>query len=168
MKIEHIDLRKICRETDLVEVKVSFMDYDHRGEPWITLGQASLRKSGRGGWELFARMDATDFEHDSAYAINLPLIGLELDSVYYNRCNFVAWVNPNLGELDPNFRVPTSSDYDPTKLEDAYMCEMDGCEKSHPVVPENYYQPPFNRKLFEKVRGKKAEISFGPVRKKDD
>lgn len=168
MKLEHIDLRNICRETDLVEVTVSFMDYDSRVETWITLGQASLRTNGRNGWELYARMDATDFEHDSAYVINLPLVGLQLDSVWYNQCNFIAWIDPESGEFGPNFRVPTSSDYDPRKLEDTYMCESDRCEKPHPVIPEKYYQPPFDRKLFEKVRGKKVEISFGPVRKSEE
>lgn len=173
------DLRPISRDVKRCEaVVILHVNWDSReNTKWLILGSASIVKRSErneGQWTLQARMDATDFEHDSAYVLQLPLIGLQLDglAVYNHHVHFVAWVDPNCPE---NFHVP-SPGYDPTKEDGATVCKRKECVKTekgvtshgHVIVPEGFYVPPFNLELFKMVRGKKVEIRMGPVFKDDD
>jgi hypothetical protein len=101
-------------------------------------------------------MDATDFEHDSAYALSLPLIGLEFQGVHYHQTQIRAWVGVN----PEHFHVPLPG-YDPTKHPKAVVCT--NCPKKHPIVPEGFYFPPFERELFKKIRGREVLIKVGPA-----
>ena len=162
MPIEEIDLRGISRYSENLKCTVYIREPESwRDEPWIHLGQVSFRNIGKGKADLIARMDATDFEHDSAYVIVLPIIGLRLDEVYYHQTILEGWICPEDGP--DNFHVPSSSDYDPTKLPDAYICEDERCNR-HPIVPEGYYVPPFDEKLFNRVRGCRVKIYLGPAK----
>lgn len=169
------DLRPISRDVKrCVAVVVLKVDWDSQNDTkWLILGSASIVRRGgdrhEGQWSLQARMDSTDFEHDSAYVLQLPLIGLQLDglAVYNHHAHFVAWVDPN----NPgDFHVP-SPGYDPRKEEGAHRCKHPQCLKddkgkkieAHIVVPEGFYVPPFNLELYKMVRGKKVEIRMGPV-----
>ena len=173
------DLRPISRDAErCVATVILRVDWDSRNNmEWLVLGAASIVKRSEkceGQWSLQARMDATDFEHDSAYVLQLPLIGLTLDglAVYNHIAHFVAWVDPN----NPgDFHVPRPG-YDPTKEDGATICKRKECVKTekgvtshgHVIVPEGFYVPPFDLELFKMVRGKKVEIRMGPVFEGDD
>lgn len=90
---------KRCRTTVMIELK-----WDTKIE-WLEFGQAQIRSQmdrPDGRWRLEGRITegVTDFEHDSAYALRLPLIGLQLGSltVHYHTTHFTAWVDPNAEE----------------------------------------------------------------------
>ena len=161
MKLEEIDLRPISRDSEKLYCKVYLRDENYDEARWLILGCASLRETSD-GQQLIARMDATDFEHDSAYVIVLPLIGVTFQSIHNHTVTLTAWIDPDAAS---DFSVPQTG-YDPTKHKDAYICEEGRCkEHPHPMVPEGYYTPPHNRKLYDAVRGKRVKIHFGPVRK---
>lgn len=156
------DLSKITRNykkvKTIVEVSVSEGSLNFR--PWLQLGECSLRRipesTHRNQWQLSSYLDnAVDFENDSAYALRLPLIGVEFDdlAVFYQNTFLTAWVS-----WDPrDFHVP-SPGYKPTALPDAVK-QRDGSI----IVPQGYYVPPFNRDLFRQVRGCPVKIMFGLV-----
>lgn len=178
------DLRGICRERDRCVARVDFMDdYGHKRVPWIITGQAQFRaesESGRrpGEYRFEAYLDnATDFEHDSAYAIRLPLVGVQFVSGYYHTMTFVALVDPSpVGqEFGNDFGVPRAG-YDPRKHPDAQTCRDKRCHeedeggkvrKSHIIVPQGFYVPPYDRELHEFARARRVEVTFGPARKDD-
>lgn len=172
-KVERTDIREITRYPDLCRTTVRlFPSWDDREAiDWLIAGQGELRHhEKRGTWELLMRLTegVTDFEHDSAYAFQLPLIGLTFDSLYYHQTTFVAWVDPNDFE---NFRVPRPG-YNPMKLPGAYCCKDKDCRredpKGHMIVPEDNYAGPMpDRELFQAVRGKRVEIKIGPFFKEE-
>lgn len=165
------DLRGITRYSDRCVTRVAIrIDWSKTVE-WLICGQSDLTRASDtrqdGRWRLTARMGdgTTDFEHDSAYAFQLALIGLQLDSLAVN-ChisNFVAWVDPN----DPDgFRVPRPG-YDPSKHPESHRCKDRQCaangNKDHIILPEGFFVPPFDAELYKLVRGKQVSISIGPV-----
>lgn len=157
--IQPTDLRGITRRSDqCLTVVTIHMDWQTSVE-WLRFGEAQLQHRDHNDTDqLMAYMsrNVTDFEHDSAYALSLPLIGLRFKRLDYHTTHFTAWVNPN---ADPNdFRVPRSG-YDPTKHEDAMTCGREQCESPHVIVPEGYYQPPHKPRLYKLVRGKRVEIA---------
>jgi hypothetical protein len=163
---ELVDLRSITREADRIRTKVVLLDrFSSERTPWLLFGSCQVRFfENKHSWWLSAYMTSgvTDFEHDSAYALRLPLIGMTFDGVEYGSTLLRAWVDP---EGTDDFCVPTSSEYDPTKHPDATTCNYDRCaEDPHIIVPEGFYVPPFDRQLFERVRGRKVEIRIGPAR----
>ena len=166
-EIERLDLRSITRSSDRAFTRVILIDdyaFEHvdRRIDWILLGESNLRTDVREPWlESHLNKGVTDFEHDSAYALRLPLIGLTLGglAVMNNVVHFKAWINPNRPD---DFHVPEPK-YDPTKHPDA--CECPDCkgDDRHIIVPEGFYVPPANPELFEKVRGRQVEIQIGTV-----
>jgi hypothetical protein len=176
--LSKLDLRSITRHTDRCRTCVTlYWDWDTRFE-WIICGEVGIRQhEGHhdfygGTSQLTSYLDkgATDFSHDSAYARSLPLIGLTMDSIHYHQTRLHAWINPNEDITDggsSEFRVPEPG-YDPTKLEGAFECEDEHCEKKHIIVPEGFYFPPHNAKMYDLVKGKKIEIMIGPVFPKED
>lgn len=171
------DLRSITRHSDrcLTVVNVQLVNWDSRTRvEWLVCGQASIQKPSNpdlGQYTLKAYLPAgvTDFEHDSAYAFQLPLIGIELVSVDYSQTTLRAWVDPEGSE---DFRVPRPG-YNPMELPGAKTCKLKvhghQCYKNpHKMVPEGYFAgPPPDEELFEAVRGKRVEILFSPVYPKD-
>ena len=157
MSITKIDLRPICRNADKVDCLVTMRE-GGREQEWLHLGAVSLTERGI----LNARMDkgATDFEHDSAYACCLPLIGVKMEYIDSHVTILTAWINPQHEPFSPEFNVPPA-DYNPMEHPDTVMCDQ--CEEPHPIVPEGFYTPPFDEELFEAVRGKKVTIYIGPV-----
>ncbi len=159
-----LDLRGITREPDRHLTVVHLFRNSHRKKRWITLGQSSLRKlNSHGGptrWLFESYLDnATDFEHDSAYAIRIGLVAVEFDDVYYGQSTFTGIINTR----PDNFHVPTPG-YDPRKLAETVPCDEKRCTEvggPHVIVPEDFYVPPTNQKLFERVAGHYVEIMFG-------
>jgi hypothetical protein len=109
----------------------------------------------------------TDREEDSAYACILPLIGVEIASVYYHNTTVSAWIDPDCATPFTQFHVPKPG-YDPREHKDAVMCQSESCLETpledgggpHVIVPEGFYTPPFDEELYEQVRGKQVEIFF--------
>ncbi len=165
---ETTDLRKITRGADrcLSSLTITW-DWQTRIE-WLVLGQTQLRYSeGSQKYVLSAYLTegATDFEHDSAYAFSLPLIGFTFDnSIEYSRVRGNAWVDP--GDDEGLFRVPRPG-YNPMKHPDTTMCNSKNCnwrDGPHPIIPEGFYAgPPHDRDLYNLVRGKRVTLSIGPL-----
>lgn len=163
MKVELTDLTEITRNNKVARTVV-YLDIGY-GEKiqWLTLGQAEVRNEGKICWlAAYLPEGVSDFEHDSAYALRLPLIGLKLEHVWYHTTYLTAWVDPNDAE---SFHVPLPG-YNPMKLPGASICKEKYCGNKHPMVPEGHYVPPHNKELFEAVRGKKLEIVIGLVDEK--
>jgi len=173
MMIEPLDFRPICRDVDKHGLRVSVRD-PHTAAivTWIEAGESDLRSSNdRTQWDLTARLGPseeghtvpTDFEHDSAYAFCLPLIGVRFDMAMGHNMIFTAWINPRT----ESFGVPPA-DYDPRKHPRTTMCTDKDCIEGplehgfgpHMIVPEGFYIPEHNAKLFEQMRGLKVEIVF--------
>jgi hypothetical protein len=164
------DLRPLCRHSDRCEATVYVIvhdpeTYSDRSLVWLRLGQVYLRKFDKPykRWELQAYLgDATDFEHDSAKVICLPIIGLEWDDlfVHYHQTRLNGWVDHQNAE---DFHVPRAG-YNPLKEKDTVAC--DRCENKHPMVEK--YIPPNDLELFKAVAGKRVEIVIGPVLPKED
>lgn len=168
------DLTAITRDTDLVKTTVSIQgDQYEEGygsemeyEPytsWLTLGATSLRMD-LGTKRLEARMPlgVTDVEHDSAYALILPLVDVSFERVVNGFTCVSAIIAPRALE---DFKVPWPG-YDPTQHPEACICTWGACEKNpHIVVPEDFYTPYSDPHLYNHVQGRRVSIRFGPVRK---
>ena len=174
--IQLTDLRSITRMSDKCLTTVTIhLDWEKK-TTWLQFGAAQLRTQKDrpdGRHRLEARMTegVTDFEHDSAYALRLPLVGLFFEGVEYHQSTFSAWIDPN---DDPNgggrftdFHVPRSG-YDPTKHPETHKCKQCKGKESHLIVPEGFYVPRFDKELYEAVRGKRVDIRIGPTFKDDD
>ncbi len=130
---------------------------------WLHLGQFRLRpfegQHEKGIWEFAAHLaNATDPEHDNAYAMKMELVGVELTLIHYGITAFSGWIRSDNSE---DFRVP-SAGYDPRKHKDTVRCKDKQCSgEKHYIVPEGFYVPPPNPELFELVRGCRIEVESG-------
>ena len=152
---ELLDLRSVTRDADTFTTTVLIRDPEtYRSVVWIKAGKADLRNEGDQQF-LRIRLDygVTDFEHDSAIAVNIDLIGLKFESVYNGTLCAKAWIAT---EKESMFRVPQSG-YNPSEADDVLTCES--CKKPHPLVE---YLPEENHKLWHKLRGSQIEIRLGP------
>lgn len=165
------NLTGITRNADRCETRVRIhMDWDTRID-WLVFGQAQIRHRSSehdGRWRLEARMGfgATDQEEDSAYALRLPIVGLQIGpmAVNYHTTHFIAWVDAD--GMD-DFHVPIPG-YNPISHPDTTKCTSKGCEpKGHPILPEGFYVPPFEEDLYRMVAGQRIEIFIGTVVEED-
>lgn len=169
---EYTDLRSVTRYSDQCETTVYL--FDKMGVDsfkWLHFGQANLDSHDRKKTHTLKAYlaGATDFEHDSAHALQLPLIGLTFEHLFYHRVCFLAWIAPDAGP-DPDgrwadFHVPRPG-YDPRKHEDAEECTV--CETKHIVVPEGFYLPPFDNELYQAVKGRRVEVRIGPAPRREE
>jgi len=168
-EFSEVDLREITREPDRFETVVYLYD-GLLQKRWLVLGQARLQPRGGSSslpslwtFDAFLADGATDFEHDSAYAVSLSLVAVEFKHVFYSCSEFVAAIAPHDHR---GFHVPPPG-YNPMELPGAYECDHSRCQdEPHIVVPEGYYLPPTDRELFRKVAGRFVRITFGvPVKK---
>jgi hypothetical protein len=164
------DLRDINRDSDRVQCTV-FISTDEDNHPrgdmkkWLVLGQVNLRMD-MYPMELKAYLPAgvTDFEHDSAWAMVLPLIGVKLNSLHYHTTEIEAYVAPRQLE---NFRVPWPG-YNPMEEEDAEICTHGHCKKDpHPMVGMDRYTPYSDPTLYKAVEGRLVRIRIGPAPRGD-
>lgn len=162
--VRETDLRAITRHPELCRTTVVIrLDWQTQVK-WLVFGQAQLQRNERTKectLKAYLPEGVTDFEHDSAYALRLPLIGWEFDSVYYHLCSFNAWIDPNI-DTESDFRVPRPG-YNPMEHPEAERCEGGGrCDGPHIIVPESMYGgPPFDPDLYQAVRGKRVEVQIG-------
>lgn len=174
VRIEHLDLRAVTRDSDrfVCEIRLDTGDYSNGGslKTWITCGRIGVQFPDRRGarpatLSARAKEGVTDFEHDSAYIFQIPIAGWDVSFVengmVYAECVIVG----NAEDI----RVPRTADYDPTKLPGAYVCEEKHCNKPHGVVPEGYFAgPPGSDAMWKNLVGRRLEIVFGPTRTKAD
>lgn len=162
------DLREVTRDAArcLTTVFVE-PDWDSANRyKWLVFGAAILRpaRDGRsdGRWKLQAHLTegATDFEHSSGYALGLPLIGVQFESVEAHQTRLFGWVDPDDAD---GFHVPRPG-YNPMKHPKAKMCEGGrDCRRGekHIILPDGMWYPPIDVELYRAVRGKKVEIRIG-------
>jgi len=161
------DLRSITRDSDicLTTVGVRLGPSWDRGadREWLKFGRCRIRKmerdSGLPEWELAAHLGqgATDFEHDSAFALRLPLVGLKYKFTENHQSLFVAMID--IGR-DDDFHVPLP-DYDPFAHPETGPCPRCRGVEAHLMVPEGLYVPPHIPELFKLVAGKIVQIYIG-------
>jgi hypothetical protein len=155
--VKPTDLRAITRRADsCLTTVIVHMAWNVNLE-WLTFGEANIRHiANEGSDELIARIGdgVTDDEHDAAYALILPLIGLRFHRLDYHTVHFEAWVDPN----PESFRVPRHG-YDPAKNTQAHLCTSKTCHVPHIVVPVDGYQPPRDLGLHALVAGKRISIA---------
>ena len=181
---QETDLRSITRHADRMSCKVTVFDVaDESRFTWLLLGECQIRRidrdTGRHRLEAHLRDHACDEEHDTAYALRLPLIGLSLADlgVHDSTVHFVAWVDPNAADdhdpAGPDFHVPLPG-YNPMAHPKATECAgihdkrrrlycKWGDGKKHIIVPSGFYVPPFDAALYKAVRGRRVDIAIGPV-----
>jgi len=158
-----IDLRPITRESGRYQTVVRLYRDQFYSKRWIIFGQGRLIKVSRAGisqWicDAYLTEGVTDFEHDSAYAISIPLVGVEFQGIYYGCSEFSAIIN---AQSPDGFNVPCTG-YDPMSLPNARTCTSGRCEDDpHIIVPEGHYIPPHNADLFKQVGGRFVQITFG-------
>ncbi len=161
------DLREITRYPKKKVTHVNLQVAWDKKIEWLILGETRLRQissqgSPDGRWLLEAHLPAgvTDFEHDSGYALRLPLVGVTFQSIEYHTSNFFAWIDPDGVDSFNKFSVPDPG-YNPMEHAEAIICKH--CKPSHVIIPQGYYVPPHNQALYDIVRGKKVEIGVGAL-----
>lgn len=150
--VDFMDLTKLSRGSDKVLTAVTMNNRE-----WLRLGAIRLQRvRDSGEWELSSYLlNATDFEHDSAFILRMHLIGVEYGVLEYGALRFTGWVKPD----DDTFRVPTV-DYDP--LISSKPCDHDQCLKDpHLLVREKCYLPPPNPDLLHQVIGTRLDVWTG-------
>ena len=171
-----IDMRKYTRDAKTTETNISIV-MDYQQWPWIKAGtcQLSSRKSDhRPVWDFGARLlNATDFEHDSAYAFKIALIGVEFEMLHGGTFWFHGWIDA----ADPTDFCMYPPGVDP--YADAAPCKARECKTSPHRIVERFAPPSASlikesgrlpgdvatQQLWERVRGQliKIVITRGPA-----
>ena len=162
LPVNETDLRKITRRSDRCKTTVNLK---HRGDetPWLVFGEAHMNlEHTPATLQAYLPPGVTDFEHDSGWALSLPLIGVTFKHVWYHHTTIQAWVAPHRSS---DFRVPNPG-YNP--LEVAEKCPTCKGEDEHLMVPEEYYLPEANRDLYKAVSGREVVIRISTVSDQDD
>lgn len=168
------DLRAVSRESDRCQTTVYVHEDNHphaSRQKWIVAGQGKLRLDmNPPELQVYLPAGVTDFEHDSGYALRMPLIGIEFEGIQYHTTIVSAYVAPR--SLD-DFAVPWPG-YNPMEHPDTIMCGegdtgYDECKQNpHPMVPEGFYTPYNDADLYHEVEGRMVTIHFAVVRPDDD
>lgn len=162
-----------------------FNPVTNQWQEWLVFGEVTIRKEDpfRGCLGMVgARCTAgvTDFEHDSAWAFHIPIMGIQYEQACEYSCVHVFASIP-IDVADRNtyddLRVPLGP-YEPGNLEGARLCKDRHCPRreegekgGHVIVPEGYYAgPPADRSLSRMVAGRRIQITIGlrPLGLEDD
>jgi len=155
-----LDLRPYSRRPDvcLTEVLVQ-TGWSSEMTLWIQAGEASIRINDHNQTaDLKVYWDGVqDAEHDSAYILVLPLIGVKMTLLHCHTVSLIAWIDPNEYE---GFNVPLPGYPSPN---DTRKCLRNDCkgDRAHLIGP---YIPKVNTELFTLMRGRRVEINIGPPR----
>jgi hypothetical protein len=156
-----LDLRPYSRRSDVCLTEVKIVDTGWRSGHilWIQAGEAQIRTNEKDqSAELKIYWDGvTDEEHDSAYILILPLIGVTMTTLYYHTITLNAWVSPTDHE---SFRVPSPGYPNPSTTHKCPTCNGNEDREAHLIGP---YIPKVNLELFKVLRGRRLEIHIGPV-----
>jgi hypothetical protein len=151
------DLCSITCDSDKVKTIVRLCDeFGHRDLEWLIFGRCGVRLARENQrparWWLQAHLakGATDWEHDNAFALRLPLVAIEMQMVLGSNVILGALID---GRDPADFRVPPPG-YDP--IAEGEICKDEHCGRRHPVVDR--YLPPENPELLRVVMGRQVEI----------
>ena len=139
--IPELDMRVFARRGPCL-TRIFLQDdlgYDHS---WITTGPIELRENRDGTHTMGSRMvqGATDSEHDSAWAFEVPVVGLKLNQCTQGIFEFQAWLATASSPYETHrIRLPDGNpldallgDGDTGEEGEPYMCNE--CEVEHPVI----------------------------------
>lgn len=79
MRMTKLDLREMSYDPGTLLCKVFLPDREMR--EWIVCGRTDIRNEGQFCWMAVPLRNAYDFEHDPAYILRIPLIGLQFEHV---------------------------------------------------------------------------------------
>ena len=168
------DLRKLIKPNDLrpysvrADLCLTTVDIVNYGEtvPWLQAGIARLMApDGHRDrtWRLhaYAGRNAMDETGSRAQILRLPLVGVEIEFVYNHRISLSAFIGSNVEIGDEFSRSDHSGEFRVLKrgVDPFNGAPTEGADR-HPVID---YLPPFDRKLYEIVRGLQVSISIGPA-----
>lgn len=123
---------------------------------WLRFGECRLAyHEGLDEWTLGAYLagETTDVEHDAAYAVRLPLIGLLFKFAIGGQMTFSARIG---GDSD-DFCIPKPG-YNP--LAKAAPCRSCKGANKHLIVPEGCYVPKPDPELYARLLGKRVNITL--------
>ncbi len=154
-----VDLRPFTRDSKKIDTRIFLKGHDYESKQflWIHVGAVEIRRSPEQGeveqYILRAHrlVGYTDFEHDSAKALTIPMIGVKLATGFSGCVRLIGWIDFN-PERANDLRI-----FNPNALDkEASTCK--DCEKPHPIVQ---YVPSPDPVLFNKIRGMQVEIFIG-------
>lgn len=153
-----LDLTSVTRPGAVTSIMLD----DYERIEWIRCGVTVVQRRDRQPWRLGARAreGVTDFEHDSAWIFQIPLVGVALDMIDMGTVFVTGYIAGDPGDL----RVPTSADYDPARHPEASLCDGRHCGMgSHPIVAPDYWAgPPADEKLWRRLVGRRLDIRIRP------
>jgi hypothetical protein len=168
------DLRPFSYIQDNVVTSITLEDQSLRKVPFLEFGTPFLSETGRGIWILEGFLGTsdhskiiTDFEHDNARLLRTPLIAVRFHLLNGAHTFLEAWIAPSKVDED-YFRIPIEG-YNPLeKLTPCKDCtdvvenslQQQENRPSHLMTPN--YLPPKVPGLYDKLRGSKIEITYGP------
>lgn len=160
--IDTIDLRKVTRKGGEATILLDTGDYQRPRQEWIRCGAVCLhgKHDGETPWTLGARAAAgvTDFEHDSLWIFQIPVVGASLSFID----NGVIWLAGWIGGAPEDLHVPILSGYDPSRLPGSSVCTA--CAVKHRVVPEGYFAgPPANESVWQQLVGRRIQVLIRPT-----
>jgi hypothetical protein len=157
-----VDLTSIAYGSTHIKTTLSLLNDEDRYVPWITIGEVRiLRLDGRDEWILSAEAadHSTDETHDNIKILALRLCGVTFKNVMHHGCVYL--VGTICAEESNDFRVPPPG-YEPKAQRNSITCVT--CDEHHPLIP-GAHMPPKNPELFERLKGRKVEISIRTLSK---
>lgn len=163
-QIKKLDFSKVTRDSKFCGTHIRIRS-GHHGEIEITCGRSSLDFGGSSSGPKFGRLTAraaygvTDFEHDSAYIFQI--VGVELGFIDNHSMHYSGIL---LARRAEDLHLSLDTNYDPTKIDGATMCEgkKDHCShgSKHPIVPEGYWAGPKMKSeaLYTQLMGSAIEV----------
>jgi len=172
-KIKKLDFTKVTRDADKTRTRILIKPRYGMQSLEIVCGRTNLNRN-RDRTPSYERLTARasygviDFEHDSAYIFQIPLVGVALDFVENSTVYYSGIL---LGRDPEDLRISLDTDYDPTKLKGAYKCNGKECRsgKSHMIVPEGYWAGPEMKvqTLYLQLVGAEVSVILSTPSKED-
>lgn len=155
--LPEVDLRAVTRDAHLVTTYIA-VKFGGMYVPWLEFG--SLSTMGDGKTFIGARFGSgvTDFEHDSAYALRVDVIDVQLVSIQDGCVDLRAWV---AAEDADGLNVPSKSILSLEELGVEPCSECEGDEK-HLII--NTFTRKADVELWKRLRGRELRISIVPKR----
>lgn len=151
-----LDLRPITRDSDHAETQISVI-LQNQPVLWIQAGRLSHFNLSPSNQNLGAyfRDGVTDFEHDSAYAFHINVVGTFLHQIYHGVVELRAWLASRADDTE-RFKIPVA----PIDLDSLEWCSSCTGSERHRV---GAYTPKPHRELWERLRGAELVIQIAPV-----
>jgi hypothetical protein len=155
------DLVNLCAVTRDAHLVTTHISVKCNGEYFRWLEFGSLTTMGDRKSFIGARYEGvTDFEHDSAYAVRIEVIDVQLVNIYGGCIELKTWVS---AEDERGVSVPRKSILSFDEL-GAVPCEDEHCvgEESHLIVES--FSPANDVELWKRLRGRELRIEIVPKR----